>query len=43
MAPRTTPPFGLAVVAALVFAIAMPALAAAQAPAPAPTSDGETS
>ncbi|CAL4903467.1 unnamed protein product [Urochloa decumbens] len=34
-------PFGLAVVAALVFAIAMPALAAAQeAPAPAPTSDG---
>ncbi|PAN16687.1 hypothetical protein GQ55_3G073600 [Panicum hallii var. hallii] len=33
-------PFGLAVVAALVFAVAMPALAAAQAPAPAPTSDG---
>ncbi|CAN6335958.1 unnamed protein product [Urochloa humidicola] len=34
-------PFGLAVATALVFAIAMPALAATQqAPAPAPTSDG---
>ncbi|RLN30357.1 arabinogalactan peptide 16-like [Panicum miliaceum] len=36
---RTTPS-GLAVAAALVFAVAMPALAAAQAHAPAPTSDG---
>ncbi|WVZ97061.1 hypothetical protein U9M48_042624 [Paspalum notatum var. saurae] len=33
-------PLGLALAAALIFAIAMPAATVAQAPAPAPTSDG---